>query len=423
MGCLGRGRLPPIENTPSFGCPRGSLLARDELMTATGIGFESGKRRGRPRFAQAFTAFAWLLPLGCGDYMSWDDRSLFDGHDEGGSSAATSNGEASPIPACDAAPIEGYGYAEAPEFWLGTQAALELRVEGPGHLVAGTGDASELRYLRAGEVSVAPDGNLELGGEPALGYPQNVTPGEACLSQLRAPSFAPPKATSSIDIGMNVDPRSSIVTFDVSDPNGTSNDSLDMTVFDSAGTLHPFHMYFSNLGEMAYEYRVVANGGDLVGGTPGEFVLVSTGSLQFDSNGVLSSSTTPPVDIPFVGADAPIHIELRFAPDIASGASSYEGSTSFASDTEVFSLTADGQTEGTGAGMDVRPNGDVLVYYDNGETLSIGTLALARFRSEAGLAPFGEGWSMTPESGPPQLGVPQSSGRGMIVGGAVSVWP
>jgi flagellar hook protein FlgE len=73
--------------------------------------------------------------------------------------------------------------------------------------------------------------------------------------------------------------------------------------------------------------------------------------------------------------------------------------------------------------MDVRPNGGVLIYYDNGETLPLGTLALARFRSEVALAPFGEGWAMTAESGPPQLGTPQSSGRGMIVGGAVLVEP
>jgi flagellar hook protein FlgE len=198
---------------------------------------------------------------------------------------------------------------------------------------------------------------------------------------------------------------------------------LSLTVFDSAGTLHPFDIYFSNLGGMAYEYHVVADGADLVGGTPGDFVLLSTGSLQFDANGALSSSTTPAVDVAFAAGAAPSPIELHYAPDIASGASGHEGSTSFASDTTVFSLAADGQTEGTGSGIDVRPNGDVLVYYDNGEALPIGTLALARFRREAALAPVGEGWGMTPESGPPQLGTPQSPGRGMLVVGSVSNWP
>lgn len=391
-------------------------------MTVRDIGFEIGTRRGRLSLARALAAFAWLLPLGCGDYASWNDRWLFDGQ-EGHSSPPTSSGEPAHIPVCEAAPIEGYGYAEVPEFWLGTQAAFELRVDGPGHLVAGTGDASELRYLRVGELSVAPDGTLELGGEPALGYPLNVTPGGPCLGQLRAPSFAPSRATSTVDIGMNVDPRSFVVTFDVLDPDGTSNFAVSMTVFDSAGTSHYFDIYFSNLGGMAYEYHVVVDGGDLVGGTPGDSVLVSTGSLQFDANGALSSTTTPPVDISFAGGAAPSQIELRYGPDIASGASGFEGSTSFASDTAVFSLAVDGLAEGSGSGIDVRPNGDVLVYYDNGEALSIGTLALARFPREAALAPFGEGWGMTPESGPPQLGTPQSPGRGMLVVGSVSAWP
>ena len=89
----------------------------------------------------------------------------------------------------------------------------------------------------------------------------------------------------------------------------------------------------------------------------------------------------------------------------------------------MFSLTLDGGTDGTGSGLDVRPNGDVLVLYDNGEALSIGNLALARFAREGGLAPFGDGWGLTPESGPPLLGTPQSSGRGMIVVTSVSAWP
>jgi hypothetical protein len=67
----------------------------------------------------------------------------------------------------------------------------------------------------------------------------------------------------------------------------------------------------------------------------------------------------------------------------------------------VFSLAADGQTAGTGSGIDVRPNGDVLVYDDNGEALSIGAFAPARFRSEAALVQFGEGWGMTPKERPP----------------------
>ena len=150
---------------------------------------------------------------------------------------------------------------------------------------------------------------------------------------------------------------------------------------------------------------------------------VGTGSLQFDPSGALSSTTTPPIAISFGGGAAAQVIELSFGPDIASGASGYEGSTSFASDTTVFTLAADGLTQGTGSGIDVRSDGDVLVYYDNGEALSIGHLALARFAHEAALAPVGDGWGMTANSGPPQLGTPQSPGRGMVVVESISAWP
>lgn len=392
-------------------------------MINRGMGFETGTRRGLLQAARALAAVAWLAPLGCGDYLSWNERWPFDG-DGGHTSTPPSQSNADPVPACEGAPIEGYGYAEAPEFWLGTQADFDLRVDGPGYLVAGTagGDASELQYLRAGALSVAPDGNLELAGEPALGYPLDVTPGGGCLSQLRAPNLAPPRATSRIEIGMNVDPREPIVTFDVLDPSGTSNSSLSMSIFDSVGITHHVDIYFSNQGGMAYQYNVVLDGGDLVGGTPGQSVLVSVGFLQFDSSGALASATTPAFDLPFIGTTAQ-SVELSYGPDIASGASGFEGSTSFATYSAVFTLSMDGLTEGTSSGIDVRPDGDVLVYYDNGEALSIGRLALARFPRETALAPFGDGWGMTPESGAPQLGAPQSAGRGMIVVGSVSAWP
>lgn len=174
---------------------------------------------------------------------------------------------------------------------------------------------------------------------------------------------------------------------------------------------------------MAYEYHVVADGGDLVAGAPGAFVLLGTGVLQFDANGALSSTTTPPIEISFAGGAPSQLITLSFGPDIASGAGGFEGSTSFASDTTVFSLAMDGLTEGAGSGIDVRPDGDVLVYYDNGEALSIGRLVLARFPRETALAPSGDGWATTADSGPPKLGAPQTSGHGMLVVGSVSAWP
>jgi flagellar hook protein FlgE len=392
-------------------------------MTQPDIGFEMATRRAWPRLKRAIASLVWLLPSGCGDYASWNERWLFDGAD-GHSSTPAVDGEPAPILACEAAPIEGYTYADAPEFWLGTQATFELRVDGPGHLVAGTagGDASELRYLRAAGLSVAADGNLELGGEPALGYPLNATPGGPCLGQLRAPNLAPAQATSRIDIRMNVDPRAPVVRFDELEPSGTSNASVSMTVFDSSGTSRYFDIYFSNLGAMKYEYHVVIDGGDL-GGTPGAFVLVSTGRLQFEASGALVSTLAPPVDVSFAGAAPGQRIYLGFGPGTASGATGYEGTTSFASEASVFSLAVDGLTQGTSSGIDVRPDGDVLVYYDNGEALSIGSLALARFPREAGLVPLGWGLGMTPESGAPQLGTPQSPGRGMLVVGSVSAWP
>jgi flagellar hook protein FlgE len=134
-------------------------------------------------------------------------------------------------------------------------------------------------------------------------------------------------------------------------------------------------------------------------------------------------ASTPPFDIAFAGAGPGQNIYLSFGADIASGGNGSGSSTAFASYDAVFALSVDGVAEGTGAGIDVLPNGEVLVYYDNGEVLPIGTLALARFPGEPELAPLAEGWATTAESGPPQLGQPQSPGRGAVIIESVSPWP
>jgi flagellar hook-basal body protein len=387
-----------------------------------------GAGRGWLALAGVFMGGALLLPLGCGEYSSWNERWLFDDHDGHSSSpneVPAAPVPAAPVPACGGAPIDGYGYAEPPEFWLGTRSVFELRVDGPGYLMAGTAgaDASELRFLRNTGLSVTPDGSIELAGEPALGYPLDAVVGGPCLGELRAPSIAAPRATSSINILMNLDPRTPVVHFDVLDASATANTSLSLSVFDNVGQARTVDIYFSNAGNGLHNYYVLVDGADLVGGTPGTPVWVGRGSLQFDANGALSVASTPPFDIAFAGAGPGQDIYLSFGPDIASGGNGSGSSTAFASYDEVFALSADGVAVGTGSGIDVLPNGEVLVYYDNGEVLPIGTLALARFPEEPELAPLADGWATTAESGPPQLGQPQSPGRGAVIIESVSPWP
>jgi flagellar hook protein FlgE len=318
----------------------------------------------------------------------------------------------------EAAPIYGYHYASPPEFWLGSQAERGVEVSGAGYFVSDDAATSEhaVRFASEARVSVGPDGNLEdHGGHALLGYAPTAT--GPCVVRLKAPIFSPPQATSSIWIRANLDPRAPIETFDIVEPSRTSNSSTSQVVIDSLGALHLVDFYFHNLGGNLYEYDVVSDGSDVEGGTPGFPTLISVGTLQFTSDGALYVATTPPLSISFAGgATANQPIEIDFGPDIAFyGGSGYGGSTSFASDTFIWSQTSDGFVAGTGSDVRISFSGEVSVEFDTGASLSIGTLALARFPNEDRLEAADDGsLRAKPESGPAQYGVPDGPGRGPL---------
>ena len=373
---------------------------------------------GRPGLARVLACGAFaLLPVGCGELVSWDERWIFDG--AGSDSSPTPIDPETAEPACQAEPLEGYHYAEPPEFWLGVQDPFDVTVSGLGFLVAGASaaDPAELRFSRTGALAVAPDGTLVLGNAPALGYAPEATGGQ-CLVELRVPLFSPPRATSRVDMRGNFDSRAPITAFDVLDPESTSNTSLSFMVFDSTGARHYLDIYFANQGGSLLGYHVLVDGGSLVTGAPGTPVEVSSGLLRFDANGTLLEATSPALDLSFAGGAAPSQaISLSWGTGAGSGGGGYASSTSFASNSEFYELSLDGLAAGAGVGINVTHAGEVLAYYDSGEALPLGTLALARFPREPALAPLGDDWAMTPESGAPQYAAPQSSGRGALLSG------
>ncbi len=320
---------------------------------------------------------------------------------------------------CRARPIAGYHYAEPPEFWLGWQGDTALRVDGPGFLVSE--DAVRLdraeRFSTQVLFSVGPDGTLEdAGGHRLLGYGPEQIVGGRCLVSLRAPAVAAPRATASVSIRINLDPRSLAVEFDLVDPSASSSSALSFEVFDSVGASRRVDVYFAAAGGNGYAYYVLADGSDIQGGTPGVGVLLSApGFLQFTTDGALHAATTPQVCVSFTGATPEQCLAFDFGLDIASGGSGLSGSTGFAEDTSVSALDRDGHATGTAGSAQVAPSGEVTVNYDNGKSLLIGTLALARFANEDGLVDGGEAsFRATVSSGPPQYGAPLKPGRGQV---------
>ncbi len=308
-----------------------------------------------------------------------------------------------------------------------TGVSTDVALNGDGFLVVGgtvdgiTGNF----YTRAGQLTIDNGGVLvNQQGLSVQGYLANADGTlQASISDLRVPTASlSPFATTEIEVTANLDPRAEILTFDILQPDTTSNFSTSITVFDSLGTARTLDVYFNNAGGNLYNYTVVADGAELAGGTPGTDTIVGTGSLQFTTDGALDTATTPPPSLNFAGgATANQEIDLNFGDDITTdGATGLGGTTQFASESAVSSQAQDGFASGEFSGLAIDGTGLVQGLYTNGQKIAIGRLAVAKFRSNDGLGRAGQNlWIETRESGTAALGAAGAGGRASVSSGAL----
>lgn len=308
-----------------------------------------------------------------------------------------------------------------------TGVSTDVALNGDGFLVVnGTVDGITSNfYTRAGQLTIDNEGflvnqqNLNVQGYRA--NPDGTL--QASVSDLQVPTASlAPFATTEITITSNLDSREPVLTFDILDPDGTSNGSTSITVFDSLGTARTLDIYFNNMGGNLYSYNVVADGAELAGGTAGTHTLVSTGTLQFTSDGALQTATTPALAVSFAGgATANQAIDLNFGDDITNDASNgLSGTTQFASVTAVSSQSQNGYASGEFSGLAIDGTGLVQGLYTNGQKITIGQLAIAKFRSNDGLGRAGQNlWIETRDSGTAALGAAGAGGRASVSAGAL----
>jgi flagellar hook protein FlgE len=308
-----------------------------------------------------------------------------------------------------------------------TGVSTDVALNGDGFLVVnGTVDGITSNfYTRAGQLTIDNEGflvnqqNLNVQGYRA--NPDGTL--QASVSDLQVPTASlAPFATTEITITSNLDSREPVLTFDILDPDGTSNGSTSITVFDSLGTARTLDIYFNNMGGNLYSYNVVADGAELAGGTAGTHTLVSSGTLQFTSDGALQTATTPALAVSFAGgATANQAIDLNFGDDITQdGSNGLSGTTQFASVTAVSSQSQNGYASGEFSGLAIDGTGLVQGLYTNGQKITIGQLAIAKFRSNDGLGRAGQNlWIETRDSGTAALGAAGAGGRASVSAGAL----
>lgn len=308
-----------------------------------------------------------------------------------------------------------------------TGQSTDLALQGDGFFVIN--DNGNNIYTRAGNFTLASSGNLTTqAGLNVMGYPatNGVVNTNAALTAINIPvgQVEQPKASTSFGMTANLD--------SVTPSGGTF--PAQVQVYDSLGTSHMVDVTYSPTGTAnQWNYSINLAASDFAGGVA---PAATTGTLQFDSSGNLQSvtQTAPnPVALTNVGT-APGDLQsipVKFI-NLADGAANLNmnfnllGSAGTPTikqvdqDSAASNYTTDGYPSGQYKDFAVQPDGTVSANFSNGQSLTVGQLALASITNEQGLQLLAGGnYGTTLASGQASIGVSGSGGRGTVQGGAL----
>jgi flagellar hook protein FlgE len=284
----------------------------------------------------------------------------------------------------------------------------DVAITGNGFFVVQNG--SNTYYTRAGDFTQDANGNLmTTDGYQVMGYPATGgvvnTNGGLTPIQLPMGMASPPTATTSLSIQANLSAGS---------PVGTSYNT-SVTVYDSLGASHVLNVDFTSAAG-GWNYTASLPSSDITGAT-GTSTTVQSGTLTFDSNGNLTSTTPIAVSIPNLADGAST---LAFNWDLANGTG--PGLiTQVAGASSTTSTTQNGNTSGSMTGFTIGSDGTITGTFTNG-TQILGQVALANFANLQGLSKQGENnYSATISSGSAAVGAPGTTSLGSLTGGALEL--
>ena len=288
-----------------------------------------------------------------------------------------------------------------------TDNALDLAIAGEGFFVLS--DNGARLYSRAGAFGVDNEGNVvNAQGHRLQAYPfagsglfNTGTPQDLTL----ATGANPPQATTRASLGLNLPADAPVPVnpaFDPTDPS-SFNHTTSVTIYDSLGAAHTATTYFiKDAAVNAWNLEIEIDGTPVGGTQPISFA--SDGSLATPPGGLLSL----PAYTPTTGA-----ADITMSMDLSAA-------TQFGSAFGVNSLSQDGFTTGRLTGVSVDEEGIVFARFTNGQSSSLGKLALANFVNQQGLQQLGDTtWGESFASGDALLGEAGTASFGSVQSGAL----
>jgi flagellar hook protein FlgE len=286
---------------------------------------------------------------------------------------------------------------------------LDLALNGSGFFIVSNNGA--LNYTRNGAFQVDQNGFLVTSnGERVEGYAPLAnggfnTGGLADLQLTTAESA--PNATTNADISLNLPSSATAPTnspLNPADPT-TYTDTTSLTVYDSLGAAHTAQLYFSKVAAPANTWNAnLYVDGTAVGAGPQTLTFSSAGALTSPANGQVSFGTYTP-------ATGAANLNMTF---------NFGQTTQFGDSFGVNSVSQDGYTTGSLVGINISSTGVVQANFTNGQSKTLGQVALANFANPQGLQQEGNSeWQESFESGAAVHGVAGGAGFGTIQSGAL----
>jgi flagellar hook protein FlgE len=306
-------------------------------------------------------------------------------------------------------------------------------IQGNGFFVL-SGTGGEQLLTRDGNFVFNADGVLQTEtGENVQGWTATSTGLNAAgiTGNITVPSTGtlPPVASTTFSLPTNL--NSSGV---VGDPT-TGTFSTPVSVVDSLGDTHTLTATFTKTAANTWTYNVSIPSAD-VGGTAGTQtdLLTTPGTLTFNTDGTLASTSAGTVANPTapqvltIGTTVAAGGTAALA-DGAAGMSlnwnlfngSGQGNISqYAEQSNVASPTVDGTPAANLTSVAIQNGGQVVATFSNGQTKIEAQIALASITNPTSLQNVGNNnFAVSGATATPAIGVPQTGGRGQVLGGAI----
>ncbi|KVT32930.1 flagellar hook protein FlgE [Burkholderia ubonensis] len=296
-----------------------------------------------------------------------------------------------------------------------TNNALDVAINGNGFFQMSNNGV--VTYSRDGTFQRDKNGFIvDSQGRNLMGY--NATAGGVINTAATVPLQAPtanlaPTATTRITGQFNLNSQDAVpTTTPFSATDFTSyNYSTSIQVYDTLGGAQQVDMYFVK-SATAGQWEVYSG---VKGQTPTDL-----GTVAFNTSGQIASTT--PV-APVTGSTG----QFKFTIPATGGSATPQpltldltGTTQYGGKDGVNNLAQDGYASGTLTTFTIGADGKLTGNYSNGQTQTLGLIALANFNNPNGLTNLGGNqYAESSASGVPQISAPGSTNHGVLQGSAL----